>query len=133
VSDEVRESSVSADVRRAYDRLMSAFADGSTDEYFSSFHRDASFLFPGESLLEGRSAYQEAWNRWHDEGVRFTDVVVRDVRVRTLGTTAVVTHDIETTTASNGVTTVDHERESIVFVLDQGRWLVVHEHLSAAE
>jgi len=52
------------------------------------------------------------------------------VRVRVFGDTAVVTHRIATTVDAGGETTVDHERESIIFARMAGQWLAVHEHLS---
>lgn len=118
-------------VREAYDRLMKAFASADTDAYFDCFHADASFVFPGESVLDSRDAYRAAWLQWQREGVRFTDVVADDVRVRVIGTTAVVTHRIQTTVEQDGETNVDRERETIVFSNVGGRWLAVHEHLSA--
>ncbi|HET7928388.1 MAG TPA: SgcJ/EcaC family oxidoreductase [Actinomycetota bacterium] len=118
-------------VREAYDRLMRAFASADTDEYFDVFHPGASFVFPGESVLDSRDAYRAAWLQWQREGVRFTDVVADDVRVRVIGGTALVTHRIRTTVEAQGQTIVDRERETIVFSNVGGRWLAVHEHLSA--
>lgn len=120
-------------IRTAYDRLMKAFSEANTDEYFDCFHAEASFVFPGESVLESRAAYRSAWLRWQHEGVRFTDVVADDVRVRVIGTTAVVTHRIQTTVEAEGETSVDRERETIVFSKVGGRWLAIHEHLSPDE
>jgi len=130
MTSEARQADAIAQVREAYDRLMSAFASGSTDEYFACFHEDASFLFPGEVLLEPRSAYQEAWSRWEQEGVRFWDVVADDIRVRVLGDTAVVTHRVRTGVVDDSDASVHRERETIVFSRMGGRWLAVHEHLS---
>jgi uncharacterized protein (TIGR02246 family) len=120
-------------VREAYDRLMSAFASADTTKYFDCFHEDASFVFPGEAVLDSRAAYRSTWSRWHREGLRFTDVVGDDVRVRVMGATAVVTHRIETTVVADGKVSVDRERETIVFSNVGGRWLAVHEHLSPEE
>lgn len=120
-------------VRNAYERLMSAFTGASTDAYFDCFHDDASFVFPGEPVLDSRAAYRSTWSRWQREGVRFTNVVTDDVRIRVVGSTAVVTHSIQTTVDADGKTTVDRERESIVFSNVDGRWLAVHEHLSPAD
>ena len=122
-----------SEVRDAYDRLMAAFARSDTDRYFDCFHTAASFVFPGESLLDSRAEYREAWQRWEREGLRFTDVRADDVRIRVLGSTAIVTHRIETTVTIDGEKSVDRERESIVFSKIEGRWLAVHEHLSADE
>lgn len=124
-------SMATREVREAYEQLMNAFASGDSDEYFACFHQDASFLFPGEPLLEPRSTYRSAWSRWRSEGIRFTDVVADDVRVRVFGDTAVVTHRIATTVNASGRATIDRERESIIFARTAGRWLAVHEHLSS--
>lgn len=131
--DEDPNAVVVSQVREAYGRLMSAFSSGSTDEYFECFHEDASFIFPREALLEPRSAYHAAWSQWQREGVRFTDVVADDIRVRVFGETAVVTHRLRTTVAVQEHETIDRERESIVFTHVGARWLAVHEHLSAEE
>ena len=128
--DESAESMAIRDVEGAYEQLMNAFASGDSDKYFACFHQGASFLFPGEPLLEPRSTYRSAWSRWHDEGVTFTDVAADDVRIRVFGNTAVVTHRITTTVNAMGKTTVDRERESVCFARTAGRWLAVHEHLS---
>lgn len=133
MSDETADHAEAADVRQTYDRLMAAFGRGATEEYFACFHPDASFFFPGEGLLEGRSAYRAAWDRWHEEGIRFTDVVATDVRVRIIGSAAIVTHRIQTTVVADGSTDVERERESIVFARDRDRWVAIHEHLSADE
>ena len=125
------DAAVIATVRAAYDRLMRAFASADADEYFDCFDADASFVFPGESVLDSREAYRASWLRWQREGVRFTDVVANDVRVRVIGGTAVVTHRVQTTVESQGETSVDRERETLVFSNVDGRWLAVHEHLSA--
>lgn len=121
------------EVRAAYDRLMDAFARASTDEYFDCFHEDASFVFPGEAVLDSRDAYRSTWSRWQDEGVRFEDVIADDIRIRVIGTTAVVTHSIQTTVVAEGSSSVERERETIVFSNVGDRWLAVHEHLSPQE
>ena len=130
MTDENALSMAIREVQEAYEQLMNSFASGDSDEYFACFHQDASFVFPDEPLLEPRSTYRSAWSRWRSEGVLFTDVVADDVRVRVFGDTAVVTHRIATTVNVRGKTTVDRERESIIFARMAGRWLAVHEHLS---
>ncbi len=131
--DEDPTAVIVSQVRDAYGRLMDAFREGNTDAYFGCFHEEASFIFPGEALLEPRSAYRAVWSGWQQEGVRFTDVVADDIRVRVFGETAVVTHHLRTTVAVGEHETVDRERESIVFAHVGDRWLAVHEHLSADE
>lgn len=124
---------VLAQVRAAYNRLMDAFAGAHTEDYFDCFHEDASFVFPGEPVLDSRAAYRATWARWREEGIRFTDVAADDIRIRVVGQTALVTHSIQTTVVAEGTTSVDRERESIVFTNVSGRWLAVHEHLSSQD
>ena len=119
-------------VQEAYERLMRAFSSANTDEYFDCFHEDASFVFPGEPVLDSLDSYRSTWSRWQEEGVRFTEVVADDLRIHVVGTSAIVTHRIRTTVEADGTTTVDRERETIVFSRIGGRWLAVHEHLSQA-
>lgn len=122
-----------AEARAAYDRLMDAFVRASTDEYFDCFHKDASFVFPGEPVLDSRAEYRATWSRWQDEGVRFENVIADDIRIRVIGTTAVVTHSIQTKVVAEGSSSVERERETIVFANVGDRWLAVHEHLSPQE
>ncbi len=122
-----------AAVRAAYDRLMDAFARASTDEYFDCFHEDASFVFPGESVLDSRAEYRATWSRWQEEGVRFEDVIADDIRIRVIGAAAVVTHSIQTPVVAEGSSSVERERETIVFSNVGDRWVAVHEHLSSQE
>ncbi len=124
------EADATSQVREVYERLMNAFAQADTDRYFECFHERASFVFPGEEVLDSRSAYHAAWLQWQREGQRFTDVVATDVRIRVFGSTAILTHRIQTTVEAQGETSVDRERESIVFSEIGGRWVAIHEHLS---
>jgi ketosteroid isomerase-like protein len=48
------------------------------------------------------------------------------------GDGAVFRHDVETTVSTGGAESTVRERETIVFQRSGGRWLAVHEHLSAA-
>jgi ketosteroid isomerase-like protein len=62
------ESDTVSPIREAYDRLMRAFAGADTDEYFDCFHTDASFVFPGEPVMDSRDAYRTAWLQWPADG-----------------------------------------------------------------
>lgn len=121
-----------ARVRDAYERLIAAFAAADTDAYFGCFHEDATFIFPGEAFVGSLAAYRSVWAGWEQEGVRFEDVAIDDVQIRVFGTTAIVTHRIDTMVTAAGASTVDRERETLVFSEIGGRWLGVHEHLSTA-
>lgn len=122
-----------AEVREAYERLLSAFERSDTEEYFDCFHEEASFVFPGEPVMNSRATYRSTWLRWEREGLRFTDVVTDHVVIRVIGATALVTHRIRTTVVTGRESSVDRERETIVFSHIGGRWLAVHEHLSPEE
>jgi ketosteroid isomerase-like protein len=51
--------------------------------------------------------------------------------VQLLGDTAIFTHSVHSAIELGGETTEVDERETIVFARREGRWLAVHEHLSA--
>jgi hypothetical protein len=44
----------------------------------------------------------------------------------------VFTHEVESSVEFAGEVSTVHERETIVFVRNEGRWHAVHEHLSPA-
>lgn len=54
-------------------------------------------------------------------------------KVQLVGDVAIFTHAVETDVSIGGETVTNNERETIVFARNTaGRWLAVHEHLSAA-
>ena len=122
------------EVRRAAGVLVGAFGRGDLETYFGCFADDATFLFhtPGR-LLTSTEDYRREWVEWvADDGFRVLDCATEDTVVRVHGDLAVLTHRVRTTVASHAGTAELAERESIVFARsDDGRWLAVHEHLSA--
>jgi uncharacterized protein (TIGR02246 family) len=127
--------SAEAEVRRAADALVSAFGSGDLDAYFACFAPDATFLFhTTDRLLRSTGEYRREWAQWvAEDGFRVVECTATDRVVQLLGDTAVLTHRVRTTVATNEGQDVLHERETIVFALqDDGRWLAVHEHLSPA-
>lgn len=123
------------EVRRAADELVAAFARGDLDAYFACFADDATFLFPTTgALLPTTEAYRREWSRWQEEtGFAVLGCTTADTVVRVHGDAAVLTHRVRTTTNERGVVAELDERETIVFCRQaDGRWLAVHEHLSAA-
>ena len=123
------------EVRRAAEALVSAFGSGDLDAYFGCFADDATFLFHNtDRLLISTEAYRREWARWAaEDGFRVLDCTTTDSVVQVLGETAVLTHRVRTTVATDEGESVLHERETIVFARqDDGRWLAVHEHLSPA-
>lgn len=119
-------------VHAAADRLLAAFAATDTAAYFSCFAPEADFVFHTEPRrLDDRAAYQRLWAAWVAEGWRVESCRSTGRRVRVHGDTAILTHDVLTTTSTNGRTATTQERETIVFRLVDGDVLAVHEHLSA--
>ena len=127
--------SAEAEVRRAADALVSAFGRGDVEAYFACFAPEATFLFhTTDRLLRSTDEYRREWGQWvAEDGFRVVECTATDRVVQLLGDTAVLTHRVRTTGATNEGQDVLHERETIVFALqDDGRWLAVHEHLSPA-
>jgi ketosteroid isomerase-like protein len=122
------------DVRRAAAALVTAFGRSDLEAYFSCFAEDATFLFhTTDRLLTSTDEYRREWARWvAEDGFRVLDCSTEDAVVQVLGNVAVLTHRVRTTVSTHAGTDVLRERETIVFAARDGRWLAVHEHLSAA-
>ncbi len=128
-------SSAEDEVRAAAAALVEDFGAGRVEAYFARLAPDATFVFhTGPERLESREAYRALWDRWvAEQGFRVLRCASSGVRVQILGDdAAVLSHDVATRIATNEGEEDLRERESIVFVRRDGRWLVVHEHLSAA-
>lgn len=123
------------EIRRAAELLMEAFSTGDEDGYFDCFHPDATFLFHGVDAIGSRDEYRALVRTWKDEhGFRVLSSASHDPDVRVFGDTAILTHRVTTAQMWDGEESTLHERESIVFQRQgDGRWLAIHEHLSADE
>lgn len=129
-----------AEVRAAAADLVAAFAAHDTDRYFAAFAEDATFLFPTQpGLLATRTAYEAAWRAWELDGFRVLGCRTDDTEVRVVADgLAVLTHRVHTRLATRNAAAGAEpdaddvrERETVVFRRSpDGRWLVVHEHLS---
>lgn len=127
--------SVQAEVQRAADLLIDAFARSDRDAYFDCFATDATFLFhttPGR--LNSRAEYELLWDAWVvDDGFRVVSCESSSPAVQVIGPTgdtAVFSHQVRTVVETNAGREVIAERETIVFTRKKRRWLAVHEHLS---
>ncbi|GII23884.1 YybH family protein [Planosporangium mesophilum] len=112
--------------------LVAAFGSHDVPRYFASFADDASFLFHNsDEVITSRSRYEEIWRSWERGGFRVLGCRSLDQRVQLLGPdTAIFTHRVRT--LLEGEAAELRERETIVFRRNgSGRWLGVHEHLSA--
>jgi uncharacterized protein (TIGR02246 family) len=123
------------EIRAAAERLMEAFSTGDEDGYFGCFHPDATFLFHGVEPIDSRDEYRALVRRWKDEhGFRVLSATSHDPDVRVFDDTAILIHGVTTVQMWDGEESTLHERESIVFQRQgEGRWLAIHEHLSADE
>ena len=122
-------------VLAAADTLVDAFSRHDRDAYFAAFSPEASFLFYNlDRRLDSRAAYEAEWALWEKrDGFRVLACRSSDRRVQLAGDVAIFTHAVETELSVGGETVTNNERETIVFSRDAaGRWLAVHEHLSAA-
>lgn len=121
------------DVLAAAEVLVAAFRATDTEAYFGCFAPDATFVFHTEARrLEDRAAYEELWAGWIADGWRVTDCISSDPRVQVVGTAAVFTHHVRTTTSVGGASETTSERETIVFRRAGSSIEAVHEHLSPA-
>jgi ketosteroid isomerase-like protein len=123
-----------AEVQAAADALVAAFAGNRLDDYFGSFTPEATFLFPTTpQRLASVAEYRELWRTWvEQDGFHVLACASTQPLVQVFGDTAVFSHHVETLIATHAGEERAHERETIVFHLRAGRWLAVHEHLSAA-
>ena len=120
------------EVLEAAQLLVAAFGAHDVETYFDSFAADATFVFPNcPAPLESRAEYEAIWKTWEQEGFRVEGCASSDQRVQLVtDEVAIFTHDVSTTLAGDEAPQL--ERESIVFRKNaSGRWLGVHEHLSA--
>ncbi|MDX3926093.1 MAG: nuclear transport factor 2 family protein [Shinella sp.] len=121
-------------VLAAADALVTAFANHDRDAYFAAFAPQATFLFYNlDRRLGTRAEYEEEWQLWERrDGFRVLGCRSSDRKVQLVGDVAIFTHAVETDLSAGGETITNSERETIVFSRGaDGRWLAVHEHLSA--
>jgi ketosteroid isomerase-like protein len=118
-------------VLEAYERLVSAFREGR--DKFGSFADEATIVDGGRwfgSLAE----YRAAWDAWTESMGHLpvpASVETRVLSLRMLGDTAVLIHSIESRERIDAGEVTEGEIETIVFGRQpDGRWLIVHQHLS---
>jgi len=120
-------------VLAAADALVAAFGRHDAKAYFDAFAPSATFIFYNlDRTLSDRAEYEAEWALWENrDGFRVKSCRSTDRKVQIVGEAAIFTHAVETELTIAGDTLTNHERETIVFVLQpDGRWLAVHEHLS---
>ncbi|GEO86250.1 MULTISPECIES: YybH family protein [Alphaproteobacteria] len=121
-------------VLAAVDALVAAFGRHDTKAYFDAFSPAASFIFYNlDRTLQNRAEYEAEWALWETrDGFEVRGCRSTKRNVQLLGDVAIFTHAVETELSISGQAMTNYERETIVFARQtDGRWLAVHEHLSA--
>jgi ketosteroid isomerase-like protein len=121
------------EVLEAYAGLVDAFREGRWDDKFAFFAEEAT-VFDGGRWFGSLDEYRAAWNRWaaaHDVLPVPLSVETRVMKLQMVGQAAVLTHAIESRERTDAGEETVHEVETIVFGKQpDGRWLIVHQHLS---
>lgn len=122
-----------SEIRQAYERLVAAFREGRWDDKFASFAEEATVV-DGGAWFGSLSEYRAAWNRWAEQQDVLPvplSVDTRIMKLQMLGQAAVLTHSIDSRERTDAGEETAHEVETIVFGWQpDGRWLIVHQHLS---
>lgn len=115
--------------------LVAAYGAHDVERYFGAFAPDATFVFHTSPLpFRSRAAYRAEWAGWEAGGFHVLACRSSDQHVQAIDTdVAVFTHRVATHLRDADGEHDLLERETIVFRrAADGRWLGVHEHLSAA-
>jgi ketosteroid isomerase-like protein len=120
-------------VLEAYERLVSAFREGRWDDKFACFAPEATVV-GGAQWFGSLDEYRSAWERWAAEQDVLPvplSVDTRIMKLQMLDQAAVLTHSIDSRERTDAGEETVHEVETIVFGRQpDGRWLIVHQHLS---
>jgi ketosteroid isomerase-like protein len=124
---------VESEVREAYERLVAAFREGRWDDKFACFAEEATVV-DGGRWFGSLDEYRAEWNRWAAEQDALPvplSVDTRIMKLQMLGQAAALTHSIDSRERTDAGEETVHEVETIVFGRQpDGRWLIVHQHLS---
>lgn len=121
-------------VLRAAAELVAAFGAHDVRGYFASFAPEATFLFyTSPAFLRSRAEYEAEWRTWEAGGFHVLGCESLEPEVRLISDdVAVFVHHVRTRIRDAEGEHDLAERETIVFRCDaDGRWLGIHEHLSA--
>jgi ketosteroid isomerase-like protein len=119
------------EVQDAASAIVEAFAATDSDRYFAGFAPDATFIFHTEpARLESRGEYERLWTEWVDSGWRVLECQSSHQVVQCFPGGAVFSHEVLTRVDTGDTEDAYRERETIVFRVDDGGIIAVHEHLS---
>lgn len=112
--------------------LIAAFEANDRNRYFSFFLPRARFIFHAVPfVMENRAAYEAEYDRWvREDGFTVLECTSTRQHAAIFGDGAVFTHQTFTRVRTHEGESGYHERESIIFTRQSGKWLAVHEHLS---
>ena len=120
-----------AAVRAAASAIVEAFAATDGPRYFSLFAPDATFVFHTEpARLENRAAYEALWEEWEGDGWSVKSCASSAPAVQTFPGGAVFTHSVNPSVSTADGPESYRERETIVFRINSGGLIAIHEHLS---
>ena len=133
MTDDAAEVADAAGVADAARRLVEAFGAHRRADYFACFAPEATFVFyTTPAFLGSRAEYEAEFGRWEADGFRVLSCTSADQRVQVSGDAAVFTHRVATRATFGSEEVETDERETIVFRREpDGRWMAIHEHLSA--
>jgi ketosteroid isomerase-like protein len=124
---------VESDVLEVYERLVNAFREGRWEDKFACFADEATVV-DSSNWFSSLEEYRAAWNEWaasQDTLPVPLSVDTRVMKLQMLDGAAVLTHSIESRERTDTGEETVHEVETIVFgKQSDGRWLIVHQHLS---
>ena len=112
---------------------MAAFGSHDPERYFSYFSLEATFIFySSDRRLNSRKEYEQEWAKWEQDGFQVLSASSSDplIQFSRKNNVAIFTHTVRTKLNSGTEIITTGERETIVFELQEGRWLAIHEHLS---
>ena len=120
-------------VSNAAAEIVAAFGSHDPERYFSYFSLEATFIFySSDRRLNSRKEYEQEWAIWEQDGFQVLCASSSDplIQFSRKNNVAIFTHTVRTKLNSGTEIITTGERETIVFELQEGRWLAIHEHLS---
>lgn len=116
----------------AAQRIVDLFSAHNVAAYFQCFAENASFVFYNHSeVLTCRKAYEDLWQQWEKQhGFKVLNCQSHAPHITLFNDVAVFTHKVTTQLLWDGETCLNHEKESIILLRQENRWICIHEHLS---
>lgn len=113
--------------------IVAAFGNHEPQRYFSYFSPTATFVFyTSDRRFNSRREYELEWAKWEADGFHVLTASSSEqlIQFSRDETVAIFTHTVRTKLNTGTEIITTGERETIVFELQEGRWMAIHEHLS---